>query len=357
MVTFSLFIIFPMFPVIFCFSCWAFCANSARQIIPATDISTAIAIMFFSSTYLLNLFSFYVLGQIFRIFFGFWSVRHLKGVFVLLWMRVESASSINLFKQCPRKYYYVYVEGKQLSKNIHLIRGSVVHSVLEKFYDFERLVERNEAFPALQAHVVELLLQEWHNSRDEFKEIGISKAEEQEYFEETVIMTLNWLNDFIGKFNNTPGDFRSAFKSLTPIREQLYLSDVHQVRGYIDAIETHGDSVSIMDYKTSRLPHITEEYRLQLSIYALLYLEKHGKLPDKLGLFFLRHGPVFLPPSMDLVEYAKKDIAFVHSKTVTDKIDDYPKTVSSNCKFCDFYGSCFSQRSLDSFHEQMNPHH
>ena len=51
--------------------------------------------------------------------------------------RVESPSSINTFKQCPRKYYYQYVAKLPTVSNIHQVRGNIAHSTLENFYDID----------------------------------------------------------------------------------------------------------------------------------------------------------------------------------------------------------------------------
>src|SRR3989338_2430314 len=48
--------------------------------------------------------------------------------------RIESPSSINTYRQCPRKYYYQYIMKLPVSDSIHTIRGHVVHSVLETFF-------------------------------------------------------------------------------------------------------------------------------------------------------------------------------------------------------------------------------
>ena len=49
--------------------------------------------------------------------------------------RLESPSSINTFRQCKRKYYYQYIEKLPTKGSIHLVRGNIVHSTLEDFYD------------------------------------------------------------------------------------------------------------------------------------------------------------------------------------------------------------------------------
>ncbi len=45
-----------------------------------------------------------------------------------------SPSKINTFHKCPRDFYYTYVEKRKTEPSIHLVKGSVVHKVLEDFY-------------------------------------------------------------------------------------------------------------------------------------------------------------------------------------------------------------------------------
>ncbi|GAI33759.1 unnamed protein product, partial [marine sediment metagenome] len=97
------------------------------------------------------------------------------------------------------------------------------------------------------------------------------------YFEETMLMLFNWLDDFIDRVKDYPDlEFSEIFRKLTPIREKHFLSKDFGVRGFIDAIEFAENKIKLIDYKTSRTPEITDEYRLQLAIYALLYKEVNG---------------------------------------------------------------------------------
>ena len=69
---------------------------------------------------------------------------------------------------------------------------------------------------------------------------------------------------------------------LKPKTEVFFISEKHNVRGYIDAIhEDENGEVIIIDYKTSKRDHLSDEYKLQLAIYALMVGEKQGRLQNK----------------------------------------------------------------------------
>ncbi len=163
-------------------------------------------------------------------------------------------------------------------------------------------------------------------------------------------MVLNWSDSFAQKMISHPGDFTEAFKEHTPLREQLLHSQELSVRGFADAIETIKGKIRIMDYKTSKKDDISEEYRLQLGIYALLYKEKHGTPPDVVGIYFLKdtsHVEKSVTVDQDIMDLARLEIELIHMHTQSDAIQDYPKKITPLCKWatgkCDYYEKCFGK--------------
>lgn len=260
--------------------------------------------------------------------------------------RVQSPSSINTFKQCPRKYFYVYIRKLKTLPSIHLVRGRIAHSVLEHFFDLntENLTKENFE-PALKKHIQDLLVKFWKDSINELNRLPLTGDQKIFYFEETMMMLFNWLDQFNKTINSNPDpDFTNCFKKLTPIREKQYRSDNYSVRGFIDAIEDIDNEIRLMDYKTSKSFRMSEAYKLQLAIYSLLYFEKHGVIPHKVGIYFLKHKPLVMDVDQELLEFAKREIELVHENTLSKDIDDYPKSKSPLCRWrtgqCDFYGTC-----------------
>ena len=264
--------------------------------------------------------------------------------------RLESPSSINTFKQCKRKYYYQYVEKLPTGSSIHLVRGNIAHSVLEDYYDID-LSEINEENYANKFRVVvqKLLLHHWNKEKARLDELGLSKDRLMFYFEETMLMIMNWTTQFIEEITKEIKtknlSVQDSFVSLTPVRELEYRSDQHSVRGFIDAIQYVGDEVHIIDYKTNARFDIKDSIKLQLAIYSLLYFEKHGKKPSKLGIYFIRHKLKFINFEDELIELAKREIELIHAHTsITERISDYHRTITPLCKWrtgqCDFYETC-----------------
>jgi len=258
--------------------------------------------------------------------------------------RVQSPSSIKLYQQCPRRYYYQYIRQLETLPNIHQVRGNVAHTVLEKFFDANtETMDMDNFKQKLTTILQELLFQEWAAAKPQFNKLDLSPDQNQFYFEETLLMLLNWLEHFAIEIDAQEGTFQERFKELTPIREKFYLSKVFNVRGYIDAIEKFNNEIRVMDYKTSSSFNI-HDHKLQLAIYALLYQELHGELPHKVGIYFLKDKPKVIKVDEQLLEFAKQEIALVHQKTCSEDIKDYPKRPSGLCKYstgqCEFYDVC-----------------
>lgn len=258
--------------------------------------------------------------------------------------RVQSPSSIKLYQQCPRKYYYQYIRELETLPNVHQVRGNIAHSVLEKFFDMSTEDYSLDNFKnKLITELQDSLFNEWSAAKPQLKKLGLSPGQNQFYFEETLLMLLNWLEHFSNEILVQHGTFQERFQKLTPVREKFYLSKTFNVRGYIDAVENFNNELRIMDYKTSSSFDIAE-HRLQLAIYALLYHELHGEMPHKVGIYFLKDKPKVIKVDGQLLEFAKKEIELIHQKTCSEDICDYPKKQSGLCRYstgkCEFFDVC-----------------
>lgn len=267
--------------------------------------------------------------------------------------RIQSPSSINTFRQCPRKYYYQYILGLQKKvPSIHLTRGKIVHLTLEDFFrlDISKISYDYYEFE-LKIILHSIFNQKWQSFYEELRKIELTPEQLDFYYEESVQMLNNWYNNFLRrlhpKVRETNLDY--AFNSIKPMTEVHFISSEFQVQGFIDAIHQIDGKVSLMDYKTSARELITEEYKLQLAIYALLYEEQHGKKPHVVGIDFLKHKPHYLEVDKELIDFAKQECKSIQEKTISEDIEDYPLNVTSLCKFCDFYDVCFKQRTINEF--------
>lgn len=258
-----------------------------------------------------------------------------------------SPSSINLYKQCPRKWYYRYVKRMKTLPSIHLTRGTIAHSALEDFYqiNLENFSQENYKHE-LKGVLFDLFNKHWNNKKEELESLNLTEEQIQFYYMETIDMLTNWFNRFLGKFEKNIPKFGlvEGFNKLKPKTEVEYISWEKGVKGFIDAVHEEEKVIRLMDYKTSAKDFMTEEYKLQLAIYAMLYEEKHGIKPTLVGIDFLRHGEKNLFVDETLIEFAKAEVEIMHLNTESEDIQDYPKNQTPLCKWstgqCDFYEHC-----------------
>ena len=238
-----------------------------------------------------------------------------------------------------------------------MIRGKLTHSILEDFFDVnvEHLTKDNFMFDS-RVVLTELFKKHWEANRNEMETLKLTPAELKFYKDETFYMVMTWHKRFVHEVAEQmkTKNFKEAFNYHTPIREEEYRSETKGVRGFIDAIyefekEVNGEiikDIQVIDYKTSKRAKMSPDYKLQLAIYAMLYEEKHGFLPTKVGIDFLKFDEPHLCLDVDrkLVEFAQKEVAMIHEKTVSKEKLDYPRRITALCRWhsgqCDFYDLC-----------------
>jgi putative RecB family exonuclease len=253
-----------------------------------------------------------------------------------------SPSSINNFHKCPRSYYYNYIAKLRLKPSRHLIKGSIVHKVLEDY--FREYKEDQEGF------MRELLAKAVKSNEQSLNDLELSAEDLQkelddcwEILTEYRITLLRRMTAMVkvGKAEN----LAHAFYSLKPkFREMKVKDEDLHCLGFIDRVtEDYDGIVTLGDYKTSSKHGIglPSDYKRQLSIYALLYKTTHKITPDFVAVIFLRYGEEYLlEVTPSLLKYARDVIDDTYSKTRTTDIANYPLKEGALCKWCSYYDLC-----------------
>ncbi len=254
-----------------------------------------------------------------------------------------SPSSINCYYTCPRKFYYNYVKKIRGASSLPMVKGSVVHKVLELFF-----IKYNKN---LKKHILNIFEKEW-------KKTDLSKFEEKDIensYNESLLILKSFVNKFNDKINillatkKIQGESH-GFYLLRPKFRELRINDEElNMVGIIDRVDSgFGEGLTITDYKTGSMyaGFLPDDIRRQMSIYALLYYRKEKVAPKYIFVEWLRYGerfPILVTPSM--LKYAENTIKQI--KTVTKSISkkDYPKTESDYCfKFCDVCDYCTGKK-------------
>ncbi len=267
--------------------------------------------------------------------------------------RIQSPSSINTYKQCPRKYYYSYIQNLPTKENIHTIRGKLTHTVLEKFFGLDiRHIDEKKYKEEMVFYLKNLFNAMWTKEKPKMTDIGFTEDEITSYKNETAFMLSNWISSFFTKLDkeilNMP--LNQAFNKIKPAEmEKEYIDEEESVRGFIDFVQIEDGLITLMDYKTSKAKdELTPEYKLQLAIYALLYEKHHKKRPHKVGIWFLKDKEVIVDVDEHLLNHALEEIKNMHTNTITNDIENYPRNRCPLCKWstgqCDFYDYCVNDK-------------
>ena len=137
--------------------------------------------------------------------------------------RIQSPSSINLYKQCPRRYFYQYIVKLPTKPSIHLIRGSIVHKVLEKFFELDVSCLDPENYDhGFRSYVTACLTKLWGEKGERLAKLGLSNQELEFYLIDSLEMLNNFLDRFEVKLKEElkTKNLGEAFKHLTPAVEE-----------------------------------------------------------------------------------------------------------------------------------------
>jgi len=236
-------------------------------------------------------------------------------------MKMSSPSSIKTYKQCKRKYYYQYKLRIPEKKNVAMIGGIVVHEAIRR-----RVTSK-------QSDIEQIFNWLWLDAEKELLELGLTGDEIKKYYSQYKSMAINWEKEF-----NENKDAKIEC-------EVELCSKRYNVRGIIDEISERDGKVRIMENKTCLEEEVKEEHKRQIGIYTLLYEENFKKLPDSIGVRFLRTGKkVYIPIKENLLARARYECRTAMLNSISDDIKDYPKTVSGLCWWrngrCGYFELC-----------------
>lgn len=247
-------------------------------------------------------------------------------------MASNSPSSIITYKQCPRLYYYRFIEKHKSFPHIDLIKGNVVHSTLQNFFNEKPPLSERSYNQWAHETLRKIFIEKWRKRKKEIRLLGLSNSELENHYSDGLEMLNHWLEDFFVRINKTGKKFKEAFEQLKPLTEtEVYVRE-YDIRGYIDVIDKSDGEVKIIDYKTSSTFDISKENKLQIAIYAYLYYKKYGVMPDKVGIYFLREKLHLISVDKSLINFAEKECKEIYEKTKSRDIKDYPQNEGYLCK-------------------------
>jgi putative RecB family exonuclease len=283
-----------------------------------------------------------------------------------------SPSSINTFGKCPRRWYYEYIEAKQTGPSIHFQRGTAVHSVLEHVFTI-RSFPSGEKFREVMMDKAHSLFEDaWKDNVIDVLELD--DKTNQKYYNESKFMVERFINKFCDNIQAgiMSGEFsseRQGFYFLRPMFKEFWVDDEYEmtpdgkyrkdddgnkipkpdtlhVGGFVDSInKTFDKSVILVDYKTSKKYKnaLSDEYVLQLAIYAYLWQKQYGILPEYVSINYLKYDEsFFIQVTPSLIQHAIRKIKDMRNAIVENQLDikNYNANFTRLCDWCPFQKEC-----------------
>ena len=253
-------------------------------------------------------------------------------------MPIYSHSRLSTFQNCPRQYWFRYIEKPEIEKvdGIEAFMGSRAHDALEELYKYlfnGRVLSVDEVIQCYE----DCWEKNWHD------EVRIVKAEFTA--EDYKNVGRKAVEDYYNQYypfddSRTVGLERHVTANLDP--------DGHyKMRGFIDRLARRDDgTIEIHDYKTnSRLPtqQDADEDR-QLALYQLCI---QNAWPDaenvELIWHYLRFGKEMVSTrSPEQIEQVRQGcISLIDEIEGRGKdVDNFPTQPSALCNWCDYRELC-----------------
>ena len=233
-----------------------------------------------------------------------------------------SPTSINTYLRCPRKYYLKYIKGLKEKPSIHLIRGKAVHDSLARFHQTSR--EKFDTFKEMKSELLSLFAHAWVEQEGELRKLDLPEVALNEYYHESLEMLTSWLKRNIKAVGNGKAK---------PETEVRLFSQRYRVMGIIDTIHNQSGKATLTDYKTGKKEGLTQDIKVQMAVYALLYRDNYGILPDSIVIDFLKHDKAIpFKVTDEFSDHAIKICKEVHAKTSSGNEEDYPCKCGGWCE-------------------------
>jgi DNA helicase-2/ATP-dependent DNA helicase PcrA len=239
-----------------------------------------------------------------------------------------SASSIKTYEQCPRKYWYNYIEKPEIPAKEwdHLTLGNFVHEVLEHFHNI--LLKNKRDHRKLMSYVCKEREKEL-NKKGELK--YKLNPEVRKQVGSILMSYLDYLEE-----NGMPN------VQSNEQRFSVHIDDDLLVRGIIDRIDLGvgdtPDRYHVVDYKTGKSKYLDE---FQLLLYGIPLLEDN---PD---VEMFKGSYLALKEDMKWLSY---DISRTDVENVKEKIRSVARQIREDktwqpkpqflCRYCDFESIC-----------------
>jgi len=234
-----------------------------------------------------------------------------------------SASSVKTFEQCPRKYFFNYIEKAPQKEWSHLDLGNLCHKTLEIFHNV--CINKTTKKP-----LNKIMSEAFASARLEYPKLDDEKIAEAKQMISDYLNTIKKTGMPIVKCCEQDFEFEIANNVL--------------VRGYIDRIDiTKDGKFKIMDYKTTKNAQYLEPF--QLLIYGMYLKREYPDITGFVGAYvLLKHKSQLKEYTFSItdIEDAEKEMIKYANSIKTENI--WPTIPSKLCNYCNFKDICPAQK-------------
>ena len=91
---------------------------------------------------------------------------------------------------------------RRAQKSIHTLRGNIVHSVLEKFYELDANLFNKQTYKEdLSLFLKNLFNAYWSKNKSKLEKMDLGGKSLEFFYEESAMMLANWLTQFFIYYN------------------------------------------------------------------------------------------------------------------------------------------------------------
>ena len=243
------------------------------------------------------------------------------------------------FKTCPLLYRFRTIDRLPERKSRAAVRGTLVHTVLERLYD----LPAGQRTPAAARELLAPAWAELQESDPEVAELFAPGAEDDAAAE-----TLDaWLAS-AGKLVEGYFSLEDPTRIQPEGREQLVevtLPDGLLLRGYVDRLDVApSGAIRVVDYKTGSMPREAFEAKalFQMKFYALVLWRVRGVVASQLKLLYLGDGDAltYSPDEGELVRFERTLQAIWAAIERAASTGDFRPSPSRLCGWCDHQALC-----------------
>jgi putative RecB family exonuclease len=247
------------------------------------------------------------------------------------------------FKTCPLLYRFRTIDRLPERKSLAAVRGTLVHSVLERLYDLPAAQRTVEA-------AQELLEPAWAELRDEPGVAELFAVAQEEGAEttpsapESVEAWLLSAGTLVEKYFTLEDPTRIQPDGREELVE-VTLPDGLLLRGYVDRLDVAPNgALRVVDYKTGAVPREAFEGKalFQMKFYALVLWRTRGVVAAQLKLLYLKDGDAltYAPDEEELIRFERTLQAIWAAIERAVATGDFRPNRTRLCDWCDHQAVC-----------------